>query len=92
MTIIDPEKLESLKKECELKFELCSYLSNSENSYETDRIMVPKHMNDDILQDIFEKITLDDIVLAQTVELTQLSQRLVIFEEQKKDDEKKEEN
>lgn len=80
MTIIDLEKFEAFKKDIELKFELCSYLANSENSFDTDRIMIPKHMTDDIVQDIFEKITSDDVVISQTVELTQLSQRLVIFE------------
>lgn len=84
MTIIDLEKFEAFKKDIELKFELCSYLANSD-SLDTDRIMVPKHMNDELLESIFGEISPDNIVLSQIVELTQMSQRLVIFDEKETD-------
>lgn len=86
MKLIDTGKFNALKKEIELKFELCSYLANSNSDFDTDRIMVPNHMTDELLESILGQITPDDVAISQFVELTQMSQRLVIFETKPKED------
>lgn len=70
----------ALKLDAELKFEFFMYLEHSNsNFYEEDRLMLPHHFSDIDLRKWFGEILADNVTIENIIDLSQLSQKLVIF-------------